>query len=167
MPSHDLERQKRTTQLLATKVGNLWPCLPHELCLMISALVVREYTVSVFQGLWAARHQLPNHNVDVSQSIWVRYSDMGGAKYVYELSNTGGRCFRKLFDPEISPDPGVLYVLEDHLGVRDLVFHNPESKRMRLPSGNHERGTWWRVISLPYKLQVEYDVGVFSVPARG
>ncbi|KAK4175317.1 hypothetical protein QBC36DRAFT_163345, partial [Triangularia setosa] len=142
MTSYDLEREKRMTQLLATKVGNTRHHLPHELCLMISELVVREHTIATIQVLYNARRQSFN-NLDISRTIWAQYVDIRGFKYVYELSNTGGRCFCKVYDPEVTPDAGVLYILENHLGIRDLLFHNPGSKRASLSPEHHESGLWW------------------------
>ncbi|KAK0672687.1 hypothetical protein QBC41DRAFT_313154 [Cercophora samala] len=157
MPSYSIEREKRMAQLLATKIGSLWCRLPRELCLLISEFVVREYTIATLQGLYTVRHKLYD-DLDPSQSIWVRYIDIGGYKYVCELSNRRcGRHSQMLHDPETAPHPIILYVLEDHLGVRDLLFQSTENSRMNLLSEHHEPGSWWRTIPSPHKLHVEYD----------
>ncbi|KAK4204915.1 hypothetical protein QBC40DRAFT_327419 [Triangularia verruculosa] len=156
VPSYDLERERATTQLLATKIGNIWRRLPHELSLMIAKLLVREYTIATMQGLYTTHHQ-PDGVLDFSQAIWARYADIGGFGYIHELSTTGGPCFRKLYDPEITPKLGALYVLEDHLGVRDLLLRDPEGNRTESSPSCYQPGSWWRTITNPQKLKVEHD----------
>lgn len=164
MPSYDIKRKKRMVQLLATKMGDMWCHLPHELCLMISELAVGKYTIAMLQGLYTAPEDL-HHNLDLSQIIWARYIDIGVYKYVCELSNIRrAQCFRKLYDPEMTPDVNIFYVLEDHLGMRDLLFSSTESKQMNLSSEHLGPGFWWRVLSSPQVLQAEYDVSASYSP---
>ncbi|KAK4662938.1 hypothetical protein QC763_601850 [Podospora pseudopauciseta] len=145
LPLYDIKRKKRMVQLLATKMGDMWCHLPHELCLMISELVVGKYTVLRYNNCI-----LP---VKTYTTTWISRKPSGHAQ-----------CCRRLYDPEMTPEVNIFYVLEDHLGMRDLLFSSTESKQMNLSSDHLEPGFWWRVLSSPQVLQAEYDVSASYSP---
>jgi len=56
--------------------------------------------------------------------VWAQYVYIDGARYVAVLSNTPGpgSSYTKPLKVYGAIKDGVLYVLEDHLGIRQLVF---------------------------------------------
>ncbi|KAK0672683.1 hypothetical protein QBC41DRAFT_379482 [Cercophora samala] len=162
MPLYDLRRRKKAEELIARKLGAIWSFLPHEICLMIAPYLVQEYTIGRLHALSSSRCRSasPSKQLDTSNTVWARYINIGGIEYVHNLSNKKQEHYRKVFNPATSPDVDLLYVLEDPLGVRSLIFSNSKEKKLQPTSVSActETGEWWRVITLcSPTLEIEHD----------
>ena len=100
--------------------------------------------------------------VSVSSNIWARYVKFEGVEYVAALANEPDKEFASLLHAE---QPGktvdVVYVAEDHLGIRQLLFGNSTEA----PSVKERSGIWWRPLPLSSKapeLIWQTDVSVDS-----
>jgi hypothetical protein len=96
------------------------------------------------EALWEARASF-DCRVDVSKGIWAKYVCIDGIRYLAALSNDedgAGPNSYKLVDADRASRSSALYVLEDHLGIRHLVFVAP-GESARLPSfDNAKPGPW-------------------------
>ena len=100
--------------------------------------------------------------VDMSKDVWARYVHIDGIRYLAALSNrqeVAGIHSCKLVDAGSVSQSTVLYILEDHLGVRQLVLTGPNAS-VKLPSSDNARpGPWWRVLAqCPERLEGKSDV---------
>lgn len=166
-PSEDARRHYRFRTLLALRLAKLYGKLPNEIWLMVSKHLIYECAASVGQALWRTRDALKSYDrmIDVSLDVWARYICIDGVRYVAALSNeddgrgdmsiisTGGIADDKL------PRINTIYVLENHMGLRQVIFAT--SKELsKLPTlEDAQPGFWWRTISMESrKLQVKSDV---------
>ncbi|KAK4640527.1 hypothetical protein QC761_601953 [Podospora bellae-mahoneyi] len=161
--SYDLRRPKKMEEVIARKIGIIWGFLPYEICLMIAPYLVREYSTGRLHAQWPSSRRVvsANQQLETSRTIWARYIDIGGVEYVYDLSNKKEEHHRKVFDPATTSNADALHVLEDYLGVRNLVVPNSKEKQLQSSSTSihAEEGAWWRVLSpFPPTLAIEYDV---------
>ena len=153
-------RHERTWQLLAARLGTMYPTLPAELCLEVSAHLVRLCAVSATEAVCLAPdRQGADCYVSTSEPVWASYVSLHGIRYVASLSNQPGPGSRKVFDVARMPRPAAVYLLEDHLGVRQVVF-SPTGEPSNLPSFSHGKpGPWWRVLApCPEQLEGKSDV---------
>ncbi|KAK1768790.1 hypothetical protein QBC33DRAFT_360419 [Phialemonium atrogriseum] len=140
MPSEDRRRFNRIQYLLEMKLEEMCARLPVELCLMVAREPVRECAISTIQELWCSRWS-SDGDIDVSLGVWAQYVHIHGVRYVAILSNTADpkRNCTKLLDTNKASKVGVLYVLEDHLGIRQLVFAS-QGDPDKLPPFNPRMG---------------------------
>ncbi|KAI0600428.1 hypothetical protein F4775DRAFT_545845 [Biscogniauxia sp. FL1348] len=91
-------------------------------------------------------------DIDISLGIWAQHVLLDGIRYISALSNTEKNNARIcVLAADKAQDVDTLYVLHDHLGVRQMRFtapgHNIES-----PGSSGSMGrTWWEIISLSTK----------------
>jgi hypothetical protein len=158
MPWQDRQRYHRIKQLLAARLQLVCPALPVELRLMVARHLVRPCAVSTIEALWAVRQSF-DCCVDTSKSVWASYVHIDGIRYVAALSNEPGLDFRRVLDADRVPRVGTVYILEDHLGIRQLVFA-AFGERVELPSFGHaKQALWWRALpTYPKQLVGKSDV---------
>ncbi|KAK4041709.1 hypothetical protein C8A01DRAFT_14573 [Parachaetomium inaequale] len=160
MPWQDRQRQHRIKHLLAGRLGAMYPALPAEVWLMVARHLVRPCAITTTETLWAARESY-DCCVDMSKDVWARYVHIDGIRYLAALSNHqkgAGIHSCKLVDAGSVSQSTMLYILQDHLGVRQLVLIGPNAS-VKLPSSNTAKpGPWWRVSSkCPERLEGKSD----------
>ncbi len=153
-PSDEKRRRDRIKLLLGNRLSDIYGRLPLELWLSVAEELIYECAISMAQILWQDRSSV-DCEVDISRGVWVRYICIDGARYIADLSNTakpGSGSTEVLSLCNVS-EINVLYSLEDHLGIRRLVFSSRKDEA-ELPSfrGN-EKGSslWWQTIPLGSK----------------
>lgn len=97
--------------------------LPAEIWLQIAKLLVREYAVATTREAWLIRCS-SDCCVDISASIWARFVLIDGVNYIANLANTPviGHGDQQIFDANELLSTEILYVSEDHLGIRQTLF---------------------------------------------
>jgi hypothetical protein len=162
MSWQDRQRQHRIKQLLVGRLKTIYQtALPTEIWLMVARHLVRPCAIITTEVLWAARES-SDCCVDMTQDVWARYVHIEGTRYLAALFNhqrgAGTHPF-KLVDAGTVSQSTVLYILEDHLGVRQLVLTGPNAS-IKLPSSNTAKlSLWWRVLSqCPERLEGKSDV---------
>ncbi|KAK4225406.1 hypothetical protein QBC38DRAFT_501374 [Podospora fimiseda] len=73
-------------------------------------------------------------------SIWATHVLIDGVKYVKALSNFPLIGFYMIYNHRGSPTVNTVYTLQDHLGVRKLVFGNNANPPT---NQNTDPGAWW------------------------
>ncbi|KAI1484329.1 hypothetical protein F5X96DRAFT_683678 [Biscogniauxia mediterranea] len=127
--------------------------LPEELRSMIDKLLDCRH--------WAIRPMVippkqvspPNiSDIDISLGIWAQHVLLDGIRYISALSNTEKDDARIcVLAADKARDVDTLYVLHDHLGVRQMRFTAP-GYDIESPGSNGSMGrTWWEAISLSTK----------------
>ncbi|KAJ9155687.1 hypothetical protein NKR23_g1567 [Pleurostoma richardsiae] len=80
--------------------------------------------------------------------VWANYILIDGVRYVAGLSDQAGQTpdSIKILDGNNVEETRFLFVLEDHLGVRQLIFGAPrkDDPSLMMP----KVGNWWRIVPL-------------------
>lgn len=137
------------------------PILPAEVCLPITEELVRECAVTAIHELLQGRSpQALDSELNLSLGVWARYISVDGIRYVESLSNTGDSQSVLLLGAEKTSAPELLYVLEDHLGIRQVVFASYEHAiKLSALLCKPKTDAWWRTIPITgKKLIIKSDV---------
>lgn len=160
-PSEEEKRRRALLGMLANGLdlsGILPPktVLPDEIKRMIAAYLVCEYAAHSIGHLWSKRqkHQSSVCVVDTSRSIWARSVTIEGEDYLCNLTNANDNQLIQISDPA-GRRIDVIYLLQDHLGIKKAVFASDDSKG--LPTAM--QGHWWEAITSPKLLRLASDVG--------
>ncbi|KAM3526966.1 hypothetical protein MY4038_006582 [Beauveria bassiana] len=147
----------------ATTLSALFRCYPissaPELLYMIAAHCVQNLAArsTVLLGLESMTSNSGKRTgtVDASKDIWVTKTCFEGYKYIKTLANERPLCGEAILLREENPDQAVVtvYVAEDHLGVRDIVFCGPGKL-----AAEERPGVWWRTIKGDESILWENDV---------
>ncbi|KAK2059447.1 hypothetical protein LY76DRAFT_542805 [Colletotrichum caudatum] len=80
-------------------------------------------------------------SVKIGEKIYARYIEFEGIQYISCLTNIASdERDIVLFDPSLTESIDSLYVSNDHLGIRQLLFaHSSEQSAIKLTAG-----VWWR-----------------------
>lgn len=155
------ERRRRwILTLLSERMSKTHPRLPAELRLLVAQHLVRECAIAASQQAWHARCSR-DCDVDISLGIWVDYVYIDGIRYISHLSSHAGpsSTARQLVHAG-APRATALYVLEDHLGIRELVFSEKEEYR---PTPRPRSGLRWRTVPLTSeRVKMKSDVSLAS-----
>lgn len=85
------------------------------------------------------------NEVDVYKDIWVTYTSFEGIKYIQTLANERGPEKSILLRKAESTENEItMYVAEDHLGIRDLLFSDSLNN---IPAVQEHEGVWWRTMN--------------------
>ncbi|KIH91072.1 hypothetical protein SPBR_01434 [Sporothrix brasiliensis 5110] len=162
----DQRRRDRIRRFLCKKLRSLYPSarLPLEVWHMVATdELVRMCAVYSIIDLWQRRNS-SNVELDMTRDIWAHYMYIEGVRYIERLTNTppadddGPRydnapAVARLVDERKVSDYTILYVLEDYLGIRQLVAAT--SKRdlsaLTVASVNTADGRdnmWWRMVPI-------------------
>lgn len=103
--------------------------------------------------------------VSNATNIWVRHTVFGGIKYIASLTSDRpeGNIHASLIS--ILELSSKLYITEDHLGIRDLLFASPLDPPAR--ASRAKSGIWWRTpqfIGTNSRLQCRTDVNLIYTP---
>lgn len=166
-PSDDTRRYDRTRRLLAIKCYDTYGKLPLELWWMVAAELVHECIMYTTHKVFESRSS-SNCEVDISLGVWARYIHIDGVRYIADLSNEADPSKRTmLLNACEASEVDVLYSLEDHLGIRQLVFscQGGRVKLLSSPSKSRKGALWWRTLGLgSRKLAAMSDVSVRQWP---
>lgn len=170
MLSEDTRRDQRTRRVLADRLPRMFrhvkAKLPPEIWRMVVDYggddFVRWCAVETAREIWITGCT-GDELFSLSKGIWAHYIFIDGVRYVQRLTyaepdydNNGvmkvpdGRTCVEILAPlakrsSAQREEKVLYVLEDHLGIRQLVFANPDDDLSKLSVGNI-RDPWWRTV---------------------
>ncbi|OAA60452.1 hypothetical protein SPI_05576 [Niveomyces insectorum RCEF 264] len=136
----DARRRNKIRRFLLNRVPTMLPtaALPVELWSMVVDRLVRICATSTLKELWETRDGSRTEDVealDCARGIWARYVFIEGVRYFAQLTNApepapaaDGRPAATvcLLDGRASATKTVVYVLQDHLGVRQLIFAEAE-----------------------------------------
>ncbi|KAK7422273.1 hypothetical protein QQZ08_009579 [Neonectria magnoliae] len=121
--------------------------LPVEVCQMIAADLVPEYTVMTLPVIRGDA----TCTVDVSKDVWVTYVEIQGINYVNTMSNRPSPGAQLVWNATPIPLDGFFYVLEDHLGIRRVT------SGVGTPlCGERDKSTRWRTIPFWSKQDVQF-----------
>ncbi|KJR82110.1 uncharacterized protein SPSK_03143 [Sporothrix schenckii 1099-18] len=168
-PPHtdDRRRWHRTRLHLATELPKLFPdsFLPTELWHKIASYndIVQLYAVEAVRQLWEHSRSC-SAELDLSLGIWAHYMFIDGVRYVERLTRvpptpnvgqTDRTTCLKLLDSDSVYAKNIIYALEDHLGVRQIVFASRDEDLSRLSDdvqtakkSDHVNNSWWRTVKL-------------------
>ncbi|KAL1877357.1 hypothetical protein VTK73DRAFT_8652 [Phialemonium thermophilum] len=147
--AEDRRRRRRIRDLLADKIGQAYG-FPLELCCMTADELVCMSAVHTIQQVWGARRSAGGQ-FDISRGLWADYVHIDGLRYVANLFDRPGLSVggSAVLSVDKASLVDVLYVLEDHLGVRQLVFgHQQQDITRSLVGVTKKRDQWWRTIVL-------------------
>ncbi|KAI8656295.1 hypothetical protein NCS56_01232900 [Fusarium sp. Ph1] len=120
--SEDPRRASRIRDVAGRRLQMECPILPAEVCLLITEELVRECAATTIHELLQGRNlQALDSELNISLGVWARYTSIDGIHYVESLSNTGDSQSVLLLGADRASAPELLYVLEDHLGIRQVV----------------------------------------------
>lgn len=134
--------------------------LPMELCEHIAQYCLQPFAVLCGLALWEtrSRHVAPSH-VSFSTELWARFTLFEGLSYVLSLTNeqptehdTGanGTRARLAFDPESAHRRTAMFIAEDHIGAREVLFA-PSPKRPTIKGRpiKERQNIWWQSCAVP------------------
>lgn len=158
--SEEERRRRWSIALLADRMSKMHLPVPTEIRLLIAQHLVRECATAAAQQAWHERCRRDS-DVDISLDIWAEYAYIDGARYVSYISNQPVEtCAARQIQVARGRPATALYVLEDHLGIRELVFGGETEYR---PTTRPESGLWWRTVPLTSeRLKIKSDVSPSS-----
>ncbi|WAO94534.1 Hypothetical protein NCS54_01212200 [Fusarium falciforme] len=132
--------------------------LPAEVCFMIAGELVREVAAMATEQLWQSRpRDLENCDIynRIDMNVRARYIYIDGVRYVESLSSSPYAEGELVIDPATSSTIDAIHVLEDHIGVRRILFSSTEhSQKLEALLSTPVRDAWWR--NIPFSTTVFY-----------
>ncbi|CCF45965.1 hypothetical protein CH063_03745, partial [Colletotrichum higginsianum] len=92
----------------------------------------------------------------MSQRIWAHFTTFEGVDYIAPLNNAADHLHAELiFEPDPARSVKTVYIAENHLGARQIIFHHSETPLALEPCEE----LWWRNLHLkgPTKLVLQSD----------
>ncbi|EAQ93338.1 hypothetical protein CHGG_01573 [Chaetomium globosum CBS 148.51] len=118
-------RSSLSTILFITFQGRF----PGELCENIAQYCLESFATRHAMALSEKIQQPSSYFISLSTKVWVRYTFFEGARYIRSLTNEqppdGSAAAELAYD---SSSVTTVFVAEDHLGVRDLLFTSSSEK---------------------------------------
>ena len=161
------ERRRRDhmLQVLTERLKAFWAKrLPDELCRIIASFLVRECAVVTTQEL-VDKNSATDSVVDLSNDVYIRYVMIDGIRYIRSLRNSSRSAVepgeKLLLDAQVARNVRNIYIGEDHLGIRQILFSS-----FSFVSSRHDLGTpglWWTEHSEPCgisKIRTRTDVSL-------
>lgn len=160
------EDERRSCWLRLTWSSILWeifrlpPCrLPPELCDYIAQYSLRSFAVRAVA--WESL-RVPGR-ISFSTKVWARYALFEGVRYISSLTNKQPTEYdpkvKLAFEPMSSPTDTTIFLAENHLGVRELLF----ASSSKVPAIEEHPNIWWRSIVVPSsnpELESQVDVSL-------
>lgn len=176
-PAHEERRradyiQRALAQNLQLATG--WPReLPFELWRMIAEPLVQECAFLNTEELVHRVDAIGDSVLDLTQPVYATYVKVDGRYYVRSLLNAPGTDASKqayLVLPARTEKQGPdgddgskdLFVAEDHVGVRRVIFVSPNRRDEWCKSHPSVPGAWWRHIpreTIPSAVAIKTNVG--------
>ncbi|RSL92063.1 hypothetical protein CEP52_014044 [Fusarium oligoseptatum] len=153
--SEEERRHRWTIALLADRMSKMHLPVPTELRFLIAQHLVPECATAAAQQAWHDRCSRDS-DVDLSLDIWAEYAYIDGIRYISYISNQAVEtCTARQIQVAGGRPATALYVLEDHLGIRELVFGVETEHR---PTTRSKSGLWWRTVPLTSgRLKIKSD----------
>ena len=136
-PSEEQSRFDRIQYLLANRLEVMCTKLPLELRLIIAKDLVRECANITTQELWCTRPS-SDAKIDILLGVWAHYVYIDGIRYVARLTNKEEVNCTKILDASKASKVRFMYVLQNHLGIRQVVFAT--SGAAKIPSYHSQKG---------------------------
>ncbi|KAM3541867.1 hypothetical protein ARSEF1564_005235 [Beauveria bassiana] len=131
--------------------------IPELLLHMIAAYCVQnraaQFTVLIGLKSTESHPEERTGTIDASKDIWMTQTCFEGYKYVKSLANEEPMCGILLREKNADEAAATIYVAEDHLGVRKILFG--ESGKL---AAEERPGVWWRTIRGDASILWESDV---------
>lgn len=135
--------------------------LPFELWSMVAAHLIRPCAI-VAAEKWLPRQEPVNYSINLSRALYKRHVTIDGIRYIASLSNAPELRFDRewccyLRSAKTTRRIEALYIGEDHLGIRKLLFSGPDATKFGPPAflNQVETGLWWRTILLSNEAGLE------------
>ncbi|KAJ4328448.1 hypothetical protein N0V84_001132 [Fusarium piperis] len=130
----------KTTHVVSTSVKWLPPEVSINIAKQCSSALALSYAESLAESVaMLATRQKPIFIAIAKYPMWARYVLFDGVAYVAELSNLRfPKGVTAILVPRTSKID-TLYVAQDHLGIRRVMFGNSE----KAPQVSPEPGLWW------------------------
>jgi hypothetical protein len=126
--------------------------IPLELCEHIAAHChLREWAAAASRAFWGKYSATPaprEHRFGISSAVWARHVEFEGVRYIAQLTNEPGRqlaSFSLVYTPTRGKPADTLYVAEDYLGIRDILFASSPTT----PLVPYDPGVWWKRLKIP------------------
>lgn len=124
--------------------------IPVELCDHIAQYCLQPFAILCGLAFSETRswHVAPSH-ISFSTKVWARFTLFEGRSYVLSLTNEQpaehGTGVRLVLDPESAHPSTAMFVAEDHLGAREVLFApSSESPTVKGRPIEEHHNTWWR-----------------------
>lgn len=164
-----MRRAKWLQANLARVLFRILPTMPLEICYQISKYLIREHSVQLARDAWS-RPQESISKYSTSRKIWAGYVSIEGRRYICALSSEKqGSCSELFLTPRGNGGLGTMYIAEDHLGIRKVLFnHSADYESLPAPVVDAAPGIWWRATQFlevednPHSLVGQSDVGSSS-----
>lgn len=162
--SEDLRRASRIRDVAGRRLQMECPILPAEVCLLIAEDLGRECAaIATYELLKGRDLQALDSELNISLGVWARYTSIDGIRYVESLSNERDSQSVLLLSAVKASATELLYVLEDHLGIRQVVFASYEHSLKLSALCKPKTDAWWRTIPITgKKLSIKSDVSFLS-----
>ncbi|KAI1207663.1 uncharacterized protein F4807DRAFT_434089 [Annulohypoxylon truncatum] len=143
------QEKRRVAWLRSSLISNLkMPCdLPYEIKSNIAQNLLREYAVVKARSCWVDAREFQKSTdlcINPSKTVWARYIEFEGVKYIASITNEPSDGHETLFKPSSSSRVDYVYISEDHLGIRQMVFSPSQA-----PTVPPLPGIWWRILPIP------------------
>ncbi|OTB05541.1 hypothetical protein M426DRAFT_319811 [Hypoxylon sp. CI-4A] len=141
------EKKRRIAWLSSSLTSNLSLSynLPNELRSEIAQHLLREYAIMNARSFWTTGGST-NTLLDLELTIWVRYVEFEGIKYISSITNhPDPNAHDILFNPNPAFQIDNIFISEDHLGIRQVYFR-PTGQTPRLAPSP---GVWWKTLVRP------------------
>lgn len=153
-PGENVRRLRWVRSRLATIIYlSLARRLPYDLSYIVACYCVREYALQTstkfFQNNSAA-----DFRIELSKPVRARYASLDGVSYIVSLANEPSSG--NVVPISLSGAPiRAVFVAEDHLGVREVLFTGPSG----MVQGHPRPGLWWRTVRVDgHELEGQTDV---------
>lgn len=160
--AEDQRRVSRIQLLLGRRLQAVYGQLPTEICLMIAGELVREFAAMATGELWG---NLPGGEepgcslIPITRNVRAQYIYLDGVRYVKSLSIRAQGDL--ILNSTTSSVIDTIHVLEDHLGIRQIVFSTPErSRELSSLLSTPVRDAWWR--NIPFSSDIFLTVSDVS-----
>ncbi len=136
-PANEASRFRRIQMLLVNKFRGMEPRLTIEIWAKIAGYLVPRAAIvsqSSFSGILVPRPTDTEtsrvatgfrgaHTINIEGGLWADYINIEGRRYINRLSTRAIPGMTRLFIPSQRYEwPRFLYVMEDHLGIRQINF---------------------------------------------
>ncbi|RSL44925.1 hypothetical protein CEP54_014479 [Fusarium duplospermum] len=149
--AEDQRRVSRTRLLLGRRLQQVYQQLPAEVCFMIAGELVREFAAMATAHFWRAPRYDDRVNilVQLTRDIRAQYTYLDGVRYVEFLNSLPDAEGDLVLEAATSSKIDTIHVLEDHIGVRQILFSSPErSQKLESLLSTPVRGAWWSNVPL-------------------
>ncbi|KAJ4311647.1 hypothetical protein N0V84_010326, partial [Fusarium piperis] len=148
--AEDQRRVSRIKTLLGRRLQDVYRQLPAEVCLMIAGELVREFAAMTTAELWRTHQNqghLENMLVPILVDVRAQYIYIDGVRYLKTVSPSPSLQGTQILDPATAWAIDTIHVLEDHLGIRQILFSTAE-RSVELSSllSSPVKDAWWRNI---------------------